>query len=160
MVATDILADTNPAYCSVIIFQFCQGYMQESSEHVDFPLVLLPIPLVLSGELEKSFKNTRIDTGFFTWVDRNPDILIGLAERVQGTLVLTKRAVEFGVAHLIFEITVLGKICPTEKGLRKKINPSPSSKVGRVCKNALRMGQWFGQIRSTSTIYNHLGLEI
>ncbi|MCI5144706.1 MAG: hypothetical protein D3923_04085 [Candidatus Electrothrix sp. AR3] len=156
----DLFADTNPAFCSLVMFQFCQGYNQESKENIDFPLILLPVPIILSGNLEKTFKHTQINTGFFTWIDRNPELLIGLPSRIEGALELTRQGLEYGVTYCIFEITSKGEICPREKGLRKKIGVSGNSKVISVCKNALRLGQWFGQVRSTATIYNHLGLAI
>ncbi|MCI5130113.1 MAG: hypothetical protein D3904_01020 [Candidatus Electrothrix sp. EH2] len=156
----DFFADTNPAYCSVVLFQFCQGYKQEAKESIDFPLLLLPIPLVLSAELEKTFNHTKINTGFFAWVDRNPELIINLSSRVEGTLELTQKAMEYGVTYCILDITSDGKISPVENGLKKKVAFPAKSKVGLVCRNALRLGQWFGQVRSTATIYNHLGLAI
>lgn len=117
----DFFADTNPAFCSIVMFQFCQGYNQESKEHIDFPLILFPIPIILSGELEKTFNNTQINTGFFTWVSRNPELLINLSSRIEGTLSLTRQALEYGVTYCILDITSEGKIYATENGLRKKL---------------------------------------
>lgn len=160
MESLDIFAETNPAFCSIVLFNFCKGYNSEASEGVGFPLILLPLPIVLSGNLESSFVNTRVDTGFFSWIDRNPTILLNLPERIQDTLAITRNALEFGVSKSILRVADTGKIQSDAKGLAKKKFPSSSSKVGRAYTNAYRFGQWLGQIHSVTTIYNHLGLEI
>lgn len=156
----DIFAETNPAFCSIVLFNFCKGYNAEASDGVDYPLILLPLPIVLSGDLEISFVNTRVDTGFFSWIDRNPTILLNLTDRIQDTLAITRNAMEFGVSKTILRVVDTGKIQPYAKGLCKKKFPPSSSKVGRAYTNACRLGQWLGQIHSVTTIYNHLGLEI
>ncbi len=159
MKSVDIFADTNPAYCSIVLYQFCSGYLVEAKEDVEYPLLILPIPLVLSGELERTFESTRVDTGFFTWIDRNPQILVSFADRVQGCVFLTKAAVEFAIAYSLFEVSSIGKIHPNVNVLRKKV-PPPTTKTGRVFRNAYRLGQWLGQVRSTPTVFNHLGLVL
>ncbi len=156
----DILADLNPAYCAAVIFSFCQGFKKESKNDVDFPFLLLPLPILLSGSFNDSFKHTNVNTGFFTWIDRNPHILIELSSRVQGTLDLTQNTIEYGVTHSIFLITEHGKIQCSDEGLKKQLKFKQNSVVKRVCSNGLRLGQWFGQINSPATIFNHLGLEI
>lgn len=160
MESLDIFAETNPAFCSIVLFNFCKGYNSEASDGLGFPLILLPLPIVLSGDLESSFANTRVDTGFFSWIDRNPSILLNLPDRIQDTLTITRNAVEFGISKSILRVADTGKIQPEEKGLSKKKFPQSSSKVGRAYTNAYRFGQWLGQINSVTTIYNHLGLEI
>ncbi len=160
MESLDIFAETNPAFCSIVLFNFCKGYKSEASDGVDFPLILLPLPIVLSGDLESSFVNTRVDTGFFSWIDRNPTILLSLADRIQDTLTITRNAVEFGVSKSILRVADTGKIKSDDNGLSKKKFPLSSSKMGRAYINSLRFGQWLGQINSATTIYNHLGLEI
>lgn len=160
MQSLDVFAETNPAFCSLVLFKFCEGYSSEAAEGVDFPLILLPLPIVLSGNLEESFKHTRMDTGFFAWIDRNPGILIDLSERIQGTIEVTRKALEFGISRSVLQIDNTGRIKPDTNGLAQKKLPASTSKVGRAYVNSLRFGQWLGQINSASTIYNHLGLEI
>ena len=159
-VDVDIFADLNPAYCSAVIFSFCEGFQSESDGDVDFPLILLPLPIVLSNNLKSSFDHTNINTGFFSWIDRNPQILLGLAERVEGILELTKDAIEYGVTYSVLDITDEGKCCHHTMGLKKKFNFNSSSIVKQSLTNGKRLGQWMGQINSPATIFNHLGLEI
>ena len=84
MASLDIFADTNPAYCSRILMEFCWGYEEEAGSGVPFPLIILPLPIVLSGDHEAMFDGTNKATGLFTWIDRNPELLLDLSERVEG----------------------------------------------------------------------------
>ena len=152
----DIFAETNPAFCSLIIFNFCKGYFNETKFGVPFPLTILPLPLILSNDLSKSFDGTNVKTGFFRWIENNPEILLDLNIRINESSEFLKPAIKFGVFKRIFEIDNSGLLLPVEKSIknRKKIE------LDNLFKYADRLGNWIGQVNSTKTIYNHLGLQL
>lgn len=152
----DIFAETNPAFCSLIIFNFCKGYFKETKFGVPFPLLILPLPIILSNDLAKSFDGTNVKTGFFRWTENNPEILLDLTTRINESNEFLKPAIEFGVFKKIFKIDSSGLLIPAENG----VNNRKKTELDKLFKTADRLGNWIGQVNSAKTIYNHLGLQL
>lgn len=152
----DIFAETNPAFCSLILFNFCRGYFEETRCGVPFPLLILPLPLVLSSDLAKSFDRTNIKTGFFRWIESNPEILLDLTTRINESNEFLKPSIEFGVFKGIFKIDSTGLLIPAENG----VNNRKKADLDKFFKTADRLGSWIGHVDSVKTIYNHLGLQL
>lgn len=155
-ISIDIFAETNPAFCSLIIFNFCKGYFKETNFGVPFPLLILPLPIVLSNDLSKSFDGTNVKTGFFRWIENNPEILLELTTRINESNEFLKPAIEFGVFKKIFTIDSSGLLIPDESGVNKR----KKSEFDKLFKTAERFGSWIGQVNSTKTIYNCLGIQL
>jgi hypothetical protein len=155
-ISIDIFAETNPAFCSLIIFHFCKGYFNETKSGVPFPLIILPLPVVLSNDLSHSFLGTNVKTGFFKWIENNPAILLDLTARINESAEFLKPAIEFGVFKELFDIDNFGFVVPRENNIKKNKKPE----LDNLFKSSERMGKWIGQVDSTKTIYNHLGLQL
>jgi hypothetical protein len=155
-VSIDVFAETNPAFCALILFKFCQGYYNETKEGVPFPLVLLPLPIILSNDLSKSFEHTIATTGFFRWIEKNPEILIDLSKRINDSSEFIKPAIEFGLYKKIIQVDNSGFLTP----IKSSINNRKKPELDYLFKYAERLGNWIGQVNSTKTIYNHLGIHI
>lgn len=152
----DIFAETNPAFCSLIIHHFCRGYYFETKCGVPFPLLILPLPIILSKELEKSFLGTNAKTGFFKWIENNPEIILELTERINGSREFLKPAIEFGIFKKIFQINDSGLLVVIEANLNKNKNVE----LETLFKHSEKFGKWIGQVNSTKTIFNHLGIQL
>ncbi len=155
-VSIDIFAETNPAFCALVLFKYCEGYYKETNEGIPFPLLLLSLPIILSDDLSKTFEGTNVRTGFFLWIERNPEILLDLTSRIEDSFEFIKPAIEFGLYKNIFQVDNYGFLNPVKKNIRM----SKKSQLDYLYKNAERMGSWIGQVNSTKTIYNHLGIQI
>jgi hypothetical protein len=152
----DIFAEANPAFCSLILLNFCKGYFHETKIGVPFPLLLLPLPIILSNDLSKSFNGTNVRTGFFRWIKNNPEILLDLTIRINESNEFLKPAIEFGVFKRIFQIDNLGFLIPIENSVKNLYK----SELENLFKYSDRLGKWIGQVNSTKTIYNHLGIQL
>lgn len=155
-ISVDIFAETNPALCSLIIFNFCKGYFIENNSGVPFPLLILPLPIILSKDLAKSFEGTNVRTGFFKWVENNPEILLELPLRINNSNEFLKPAIKFGVYKNIITIDNSGLIIPVENSVKNR----KKAELDSLFKSAEKFGKWVGQVNSTKTIYNHLGLQL
>lgn len=155
-VSIDIFAETNPAFCSIVLLKYCEGYFKEAKEGIPFPLLLLPLPIILSDDLAKTFEGTNSRTGFFHWVENNPELLLNLSERIDESSEFIKPAIEFGFYKRIFILDEKGFIHPQSESIKK----ITKSNLDIFYKHAERMGQWVGQIKSVKTIYNCLGIQI
>ncbi|TAJ09050.1 hypothetical protein DMA11_20780 [Marinilabiliaceae bacterium JC017] len=153
----DIFAETNPAFCSLVLYSFIRAYHEESGCPVSFPLLLLPIPIILSGDLESSFNGTNKKTGFFTWLERNPKIRFELIDRIENSMEYIKPAIEYGFFKGIFKLSSKGEIYPETQSVK---NCKTNQITKPIFKRAENLGYWLGRINSRRTIFNHLEIQL
>jgi hypothetical protein len=156
MVSIDIFAETNPAFCSIVLFNFLSGYKRETNDGAPFPLLIFPLPILLSGDTSKTFEGTNRMTGFYRWLENNNEIILNLPERIEESFEYLKPAIEFGFSKELFSLSDNGLIGPIEQNIKNKYSHAIIDQL----KYAARMGSWFGQINSIKTIYNCLGVAI
>ncbi|CAG35341.1 three component ABC system middle component [Desulfotalea psychrophila] len=148
----DILAETNPAFSSLVILSFIKGYCEEADESAPYPILLLPLPIILSGDLNHTFNNTSKRTGFYRWLSNNPTVKFNLTKRIEGSLEFITPAIEYGFFKGIFILSDTGNILPNLENIG---NYSKENGIAIYFKNAERLGGWLGAIKSERTIYNH-----
>lgn len=153
----DTFATTNPAYCSLVLRAFAEGYVQADPDGVPLALMVLPLPLVLTREIADTLQRTNVMTGLLPWVNANPEITVGLAERVSRTSAYSRRALLFGLRQRILDVTSAGRVVPISDGLVRQPNFPASTEPGRAISHARRVGTWAGQVRSPETVFVGLG---
>ncbi|PUZ25498.1 hypothetical protein DCC81_14535 [Chitinophaga parva] len=157
MNSIDVFSETNPAFCSLVLLSFCEGYELAAETTVPFPLLILPIPIILSGDLLKTFDGTNVKTGFFSWIKNNPVILIKMTERIEDSQDFIKPAIEFAVSKSVIGFTPYGEVKTHRENV---LNYSNANGASQYFKLANRLGHWLGEIKSVKTIYNHLGIHV
>ncbi len=153
----DLFAATNPALCSVILWYFARGYRSRDSEGVPLSAILLPLPIVLSQDLASSFKGTSSTTGLLGWINKTPEVTVGLADRVERTAGYARAGLIFGVRQRVFEITSDGRVLESKRGFLKQPNTRDSGELGRRMKLAECLGKWVAEVGSIGTTFACLG---
>ncbi len=155
----DTFANTNPAFCSLILRAFVEGYIESDAEGVPLALVVLPLPIVLSAEITATFAGTNVNTGLLTWISRHPYVTIGLRDRVTSSAMFSREALLFGLTQRVLNINDRGFIVLEVAGLKKKVRFPTTEDRGRSVSLARKFGTWIADVRSTETVYACLGLN-
>lgn len=158
-VSIDTYAATNSAFCSLIIYSFIEGFAKTNSTGAPFPLILLPIPIVLTRDTADSFEGTNLKTGLLSWVTRNPEVTIGLRNRLEETTDLSKDAFLFGSRYGLFTLSDTGRVFLKPDCLKRKPPSTGSKYVTDAFKLARRFGSWLGEAGNTQTIFIALGVN-
>lgn len=153
----DIYAATNPAFCSILLYSFIEGYGSTNSHGLPFPLILLPVPIVLTSDIANAFEGTNSRTGLLSWIARNPEITIGMRDRLHSTSEFSKQAFLFGFRYGLFALPESGRIFLQPDSLVKKVPSAGRSYVVEALKHAKRLGAWIGEAGTTETILIALG---
>lgn len=152
--AHDLYAETNPALCAYILAKFCAGHQKKSGTAAELAVCYLTLPIVLSDDLSETFAHTNGATGLSTWLDRNPQVRVGLAERVNLTLQFTTEAVRFGCLSNLLRLDAGGRILCGSLRARK----SSFSAIGQAESKAERLGQWFDSAGSSRAVMSSFGV--
>ncbi|PRT29283.1 three component ABC system middle component [Bacillus wiedmannii] len=165
MIASDTYASTNPALCSLIIWHFLKGFEEVNEHGCEFPILFLPIPIVLSKNIRKTFQGTNSSTSLLTWLSREPQILLNIARRIETASDITRKGIMFGGANYIVSFDIEGKVHSTNKGLVQKhlkefLDMYGKDDLKEVFQISKRLGNWCGQLNSTRIILNIMGLTL
>ena len=157
-VAHDIYAETNPAFCACALVAFTAAYRSLNDEGPELPAAYLALPIALAGDLGRTFDGTNKNTGLLEWLERRPQVQIGLADMVNASMGIVTEGIRFGSFSRVLLVGTNGRL-----GLgSQKIKASAISALGdspiRSIKRAERLGFWFASAGSTRTVFDMMGL--
>lgn len=146
----------NPAFCGRVLYSTIKTYNKKTNRALPFPLIYLVLPLILHKETRINI-NSR--TQLQLWVQRYPQLLIDLPQRIRELVPITNESVEF--------LLQTGKILLTPNG---ELEVSPASKtlsktkyiddeVLECIKKGEHVAKWFATAGKVETIYIELGVR-
>jgi hypothetical protein len=146
----------NPAFCSLVLREAVKGYQSKKSFGMPYPLAFLVFPLVLHKPTRESFPK-KTSAKMRLWLQNQPEIRIGFAERSRQLVTFTKEAILFGTNNNILGINddllvAQGRIKTTKLWV-------DDSEVSNCLKIAGFLGKWFTTIEDTSTIFIIWGIQ-
>ena len=154
--ATEVAYLLNPAFCGRIIYYTIKTYFEETKRPMPFPLVYLILPLVLHKKTRERINSA---TQMQVWIQRNPDVLIGFAERANSMVKVTNEAVEFLLQSGIVNLTNNAELeqCKLKKSL--SITKYTNDEIKKCISKSSNVAKWFGKAGTVETIYISLGVR-
>lgn len=146
----------NPAFCGLVLLRALQGFEEEDVAGIPFSLALLVLPLCLHKDsrelISKNSKSYLLKT-----IEKNPQMLVGFADRVKDLLPYTLEAFGFAMHRQCFEVTNEGRLMAVPKSFRKTVTGTEESVA---CQRVARtVGKQFACIADRVTIYTTLGIR-
>lgn len=158
--AHDLYAETNPAFCTYTLADFLKAYLEFDETGPELPLAYLALPIALSEDLADSFDGTNKKTGLLEWLERTPQMSVGLAERVNASLNVVTPAVRYGCFADVLVLGPDGRIRPGVKKVKATAITKLDAISARAIRRAGRLGTWFAMAGSTRNIFGILGLTV
>lgn len=159
MTSRDVLAETNPAFCTVVFAQFCLAYQkaEKAKRAPAASLMYLVVPIAISEDLAYSFDGCNIETGLAVWLNRSPQVVAELAKKVNLTLDITTEAIRFACVTGTLRLNHDGDF----ESSWEKIPVSVTSGVVRpVLKRARLFGTWAATMGSSRAVLEALGVSV
>jgi hypothetical protein len=159
-IAHDIFSETNPAFCAYALVAFTKAYLSTNASGPEVPIVYLSLPVALSGDLGTAFLGTNKNTGLLEWMERSPQVQIGLAERVNGTIDIVTEAIRFGCFTRVLKFDEAARLGLGDKKIKASAAKGLGEEPAQVLKRAERLGYWFAAAGSTRTVFDIMGLTV
>jgi len=154
--AIEIAYLLNPAFCGRVIYHAIKTYSEQTSRPLPFSLVYLILPLVLHRKTRERINSV---TQMQIWIQRNPDALIGFAERTKNLVKITNEAVEFLMQSKIVTLTNNAEL----ELIRLLPSSSTSKFVNTEIKECINksshVARWFAKGGTVETIYSSWGVR-
>jgi len=155
----DIIATTNPAYCSLVLKSFVNAYILAAKTEPDFPLAYFAIPTVLSATVSQTFKGTNARTGLLNWINKSPEVRLELPSVLKRAVPIVRATIIFGLQNDVFSLTTDGRIHPQANRFdRNSKDPRNVAATRRHHSLAKSLGTWCGGVRSSSTVFMSIGI--
>lgn len=147
----------NPSFCALLLYTATSEYQKKVQSVMPFPLLYLVLPIIL----HKGTRN-RVNSrnNMVVWLQRNPDVLVGFADRTKSLIGFTNEAIEF----LLFQGN-----CTINDGGLSIIKPISKSKIIHYTANdqeiaecvqkAEHVGRWFCNMHAVENIYTAWGVK-
>ncbi|MBK8257627.1 MAG: hypothetical protein IPK82_33775 [Polyangiaceae bacterium] len=158
--AHDIFAETNPAFCAYALVGFTAAFLSVNAGGPELPVAYLSLPIALSGDLAGAFSGTNKNTGLLEWLERSPQIQIGLAERMNRSLSIVTEAVRFGCFSRVLTVTDGARLLLGKRKAKKSATTALSDGPAQSLRRAERLGYWFAAAGSTKTVFDMMGLTV
>lgn len=160
IVAHDIYSETNPAYGTYALTMFVQGFIAANGAGPELPAAYLALPVAMSGDLASSFDGTNRNTGLLEWLDRSPQIQLGLADRVNRSMEIVTAAVRLACFTHILALVDGARLQAGTQKLKKSPISALSDDTANGIKRAERLGYWFATAGSTRSVFDAMGLTL
>lgn len=160
IIAHDLYAETNPAFCAYILATFASAYEDQKSSPPEILLCYAALPIALSGDLEKTFLGTNRLTGLLEWLQRNPVVQIDLRERIDSSADIVTEAIQYGCFSKLLSISDQGMMSAGPKPTNKSAINRLSTPTLNAFKRARSLGCWMAMAGSTRTTLNMMGLTV
>jgi hypothetical protein len=158
--AHDLYAETNPAFCTYALAEFLKAFVEVDEAGPELPLAYLALPLALSEDLAGSFEGTNKKTGLLEWLERTPQMSVGLAERLNASRDIVTPAVRYGCFVQVLVLGADGRIRPGEQKVKATAIAKLDAISARAIRRAGRLGAWFAMAGSIRNIFGILGLTV
>ncbi|WP_274362919.1 three component ABC system middle component [Paenibacillus thermotolerans] len=149
---TEVANLLNPAFCGYILKEYVKSYESETGTGVPFELMFLLLPIVLHRHTREQLPST-IRTHLQYWLQSNPEIRIGFANRVNEMIGITRESMLF-LIHKGYLTELNGRFFATEKRYRRFLI---DDEIKEIANKSKFVGRWFSN-SSSSTIYTMWGI--
>lgn len=148
----------NPAFCGQVIYSCAVAHQDEREDAFPYALAFLVLPLVLHSDTRGTMKATT--RHFEVWLNVNPEIKVGLADRARSLVPFGREALTFLQQCRAFQIRETDAAIVISKGLRRIRRRFPPGEDTKAClAGAGILGKWFARENSPAAVYAALGLR-
>jgi len=158
--AHDIFSETNPAFCAHALAFFTTAFTTVNSHGPELPVAYIALPVALSGDLGDSFDGTNKNTGLLEWLERSPQVQIGLIERLNNSMGIVTEAVRFGCFSRVLVLAEGARLCLGTRKIKKSAVTTLGEAPRLSLKRSERLGYWFATVGSTKTVFDMMGLTV
>lgn len=146
----------NPAFCGRIIYNTVKVYNDETKRAMPFPLIYMILPLVLHRKTRERIQGV---TQMQIWIKRNPELLIGFAQRTKSLVEITNEAIEFllqsGVININNNAELASAITRRSLSKTKHVN----DEIKECISKSSCVAKWFAKAGTIENIYISWGIR-
>lgn len=153
----------NPAFCSLLLQTSIYSYENIDERGMPYSLLFLVLPLVLHQSTRQLLPK-KSTSKMHLWLQNNPSVRIGFANRVSQLVPITKEALRFSLAkRLAIAVRDTDRFSsvgvPRQFPFRSGALSTSSQEIKSIQRKSAMVGKWFARSGKPATIYIHWGIS-
>lgn len=152
----------NPAFCGALAYEFLKSYLKATDrESANLSLLFCALPVCLHLETRQKLP-TSTRTSVYTWLQREPGVLVGYVDRARDLAPYLKQGISFGAARKTLSFEENGEISLSE--MKATFTPNflrnATAEVREIVMSTRMLGRWFAGAGTTATILAAWGVTV
>lgn len=150
----------NPAFCAVVLHEFVKEYQKAKGQAAPYALLFCLLPIALHGKTRRVLPGSTL-TSLYSWRERNPEVLVGFAERARSLRPVVQEALRFAIDRTALAFSGDGGVALGAKPLvvAKKFEDGLSDDTRECIAAARLLGRWLAKAGTASTIMAAWGIK-
>ena len=150
----------NPAFCAAILHEFVKEFQKAKDQSAPYPLLFCALPISLHGKTRRALPGSTL-TSLYSWRERNPEVLVGFAERARSLRPVAQEALRFAIDRTALAFVDDGGVVLGAKPLvvARKFEDGLTEDARECIATARLLGRWFAKAGTTSTIMAAWGIK-
>jgi hypothetical protein len=144
----------NPAFCGEIMLNTMTSYQATAKKNFPFALSFLILPIILYSHTRQIIP---LKQDMYSWIQENPEIKIGFADRTNQLVPYTKEAISFLLQKGYIISDNMGNLSPV-KSLKVRKKENATNEVNDCIKMSIIIGRKFARSGSVSVTYAMWGV--
>lgn len=143
----------NPALLGLLASEFIKEYVKAKGSPCPFALPFCALPVALHGKTRAVLPSSTV-TSLYTWRERNPEALVGYADRAKSLRPAVQEAIRFCIDRDVLMIALDGGLSlgKAPVSATKKFELTLTRDAQECIGTARLLGRWFAKAGTTSTI--------
>ena len=150
----------NPAFCATVLSEFVKEFQRAKGRECPYALLFCALPLSLHGKTRRALPSTTL-TSLYSWRERNPELLVGFAERARSLRPVVQEALRFAIDRAALAFADNGCLVLGANPLivGKKFEDEITEDARDCMTTARMLGRWLAKAGATSTIMAAWGVK-
>lgn len=151
----------NPAFCGALVYEFVRSYTRTKSKPPSLALPFCALPICLHPSTRERLPRSTI-TGLYAWLEQNPDVLVGFADRAINLAPYVREALRYAIARDAILIAENGLV---ETGSKRASFPvsyleETTTETRNTVDAVRKVARWFAAAGDTPTILAAWGIRV
>lgn len=150
----------NPALLGLLASEFIKEYVKAKGAPCPFALPFCALPVALHGKTRAGLPSSTV-TSLYTWRERNPEALVGYADRAKSLRPAVQEAIRFCIDRDALQVAPDGGLSLGRAAVSatKKFEFTLTHDAQECISTARLLGRWFAKAGTTSTILAAWGIK-
>ncbi|MBB4428519.1 hypothetical protein GGD66_007109 [Bradyrhizobium sp. CIR48] len=150
----------NPAFCAAVLHEFVKEYQKSRGQAVPYVLLFCMLPIALHGKTRRALPGSTL-TSLYSWRERNPEVLVGFAQRARSLRPIVQEALRFAVDRTVLAFASDGGVIlgPKPLSVTKKFEHTLTDDARECVAAARLLGRWLAKAGTASTILAAWGIK-
>jgi hypothetical protein len=148
----------NPAFCGLLCYMAVVDYRAQQPDGMPFSVSFLLLPFLLHEPTRQTLPR-QISSPLLSWVAANPEVRVGMSERIRESADLTREALTFMIAGETITIATGGVLLPGRRSPRMTATRNtPNLDIRERVQHAATLGRLLARSGTPATVFATLGL--